>query len=706
MDNLVEIILQAIDNASGVFGDVSNAAEEMDESIQGVSGASIEGVSGDADDLEREILETDDAINQMNDDLGIINSSMLMQLGEQVGQLGSSAESMAQDMNEASISVGQLATQTGIAEPQMVSMINTISNATFPNEEAMMYVKSLDQMGVSAENLGTSATNLDKINDAFQLGASTTNSLGQELGVLGVDMNNVSTAFNALAYANSNTVGGMQNYFTFLRRYDSQFKELGYDVDQSSIIIAAATQKYGGGKAALSGLSTALKEADGDTRKLEEALGIQAGTLDNASSVTGEYEGQLQALADEEMEHKTILDQIGAAWEDVSLSLGSTMSPLMGVVGAFGQLGSFGLQVKGLKELATTFTGIRTALAELNIVQAITTGEFWSMAAAELAAAWPILAIVAAIALITAAVYELGIAMGWWDDFGGMIDAFYNNILVPIYNFLVSVFTPAWNFLGQVFNAIVPYITVLANAFTSFLNGQMSLPDAILAIMTSVFQIYTTIFNMVITALVRFGSQMLSRGMASATRFVNGIVTRIRQLPGRVYSALMGVVSRISSAIQSWITTASSKVQSLISSITSPFSGVAGAISGALSGVVSAITGPFERAWEKIKPLVEKIQQGMDLIGARGGEEAEGRQSLLTNAGSYSVDNRPVTVDHNLNISLDLRNVPQGVDTDTLIGALTDRRVLNELVNNSDFQLLDGKAKERLNLKIGRARGV
>ena len=77
---------------------------------------------------------------------------------------------MAQEMNEAAISVGQLATQTGIAEPEMVNLINTISNATFPNDEAMMYVKSLDQIGVASSNLGQSATDLDRINDAFGLG--------------------------------------------------------------------------------------------------------------------------------------------------------------------------------------------------------------------------------------------------------------------------------------------------------------------------------------------------------------------------------------------------------------------------------------------------------------------------------------------------------------------------------------------------------
>ena len=334
------------------------SAEKVSDSLENVEDSNVEKISSDFDETSASADGATDSVDKFQNSLDTIEAGALLGISQELDNIGSKAEGMAQGMNEASISVGQLATQTGIAEPQMVSLINNISNATFPNDEAMMYVKSLDQMGVASENFAASATGLDRINDAFGLGAQTTNSLGQELGVLGVDMNNVSSSFNALAYANSNTVGGMQNYYTFLKKYDAQFNELGYDVDQASIIIAAATQKYGGGRAALSGLSSALKEADGDTRKLEASLGIQAGTLDNASSVTGQYEGQLEKLAKEEMEHKTILDQVGAAWEDISLSMSPVLAPMASVMGLIGNAGSFAVGINGLVTLANSMRNL------------------------------------------------------------------------------------------------------------------------------------------------------------------------------------------------------------------------------------------------------------------------------------------------------------------------------------------------------------
>ena len=181
-EELIEIVLQAIDNATNVFSDVSQSAEqigttmegagteaseafdEIDESAtgatgtiqdvidycQGVDGSGPRDAASGMDELEGATTAADTAIEDMGSDLDIINSSMMLQLADQVGQIGSKAEGMAQDMNEAAISVGQLATQTGIAEPQMRAMVETISNETFPQEEAMQYISALKQIRSSA----------------------------------------------------------------------------------------------------------------------------------------------------------------------------------------------------------------------------------------------------------------------------------------------------------------------------------------------------------------------------------------------------------------------------------------------------------------------------------------------------------------------------------------------------------------------------
>ena len=172
------------------------------------------------------------------------------------------------------------------------------------------------------------------------------------------------------------------------------------------------------------------------------------------------------------------------------------------------------------------------------------------------------------------------------------------------------------------------------------------------------------------------------------------------------------MVSRIRSGIQAWITAASTKVSSLITAITSPFNGVAGAISGALSGVVNAIKAPFQAAWNAVKPLIDKIQAGMKLIGARGGETAAGGETATDIAtggvfniatGQYLGTDNKVVIEDNINLTLDLKNVPANINTAQLIEALNNREVLNALVNNRDFQSIDAQVKQRINLKNSRS---
>ena len=820
MEEELEIILKAVDDASSTFESVTESANEMGSSFtesttegtegfedledsaegatgtiqdiidycQNMDGSGIRDTANGMDELENEANEADQAVRDLSDDLTIINSSMLLQTAEQLGAIGDKAEGMAQDMNTAAISVGQLATQTGVAEPEMVNLINTISNATFPNDEAMMYVKALNQMGVEASNFGKSATDMDKINDAFGLGAQTVTGLSNELSVLGVDMNDVSSAFNALAYANANTVGGMENFYSFVKKYDADFKELGFDVDQTAVIIAQATHKFGAGKAAYKGLSDAMKEADGDTRKLEEALGMQPGTLDKASQMTGEYAGQLEELASEEAEHKTWLDQLGAAWEDFSLSMSPVLEPLGAAIGLIGEVGSFGLQVKGLTELSGLIRGSITWIREFNLVKAVqnalegegaiasiaaalgitteaaaaegATVAFGGLAIAEGAALWPILAIIAAIALLVVAVYEIGKAFGWWSDVGSMIDAIWAGIqrlwsafinhpdvqavisaiseawnmlssaimgvLGAIAEFLgistdgdfdvvaaiIQTIGAAWDFVKQPLIMIISILSTIIGTLWDVVNGNVNATAAITniwnvlvanmpVILTALFNVYKTIWTAIFNFVISLVRSIVSR-----------VVSFMSSLVGKVYSALMGVVASIRSAIQAWITAAVQKVSQLVNDVVNWFKQLPGKISSALSGVISAITKPFQQAYDDVKGIVDnisnKVQEGLNYIGqltGAAGSDAAGGE-LAAGGDSYSFSNQKIEVETTNTVILDLQNVPAHIDTNSLIDMLSNPDVLKALTGNKDFQDLDSKVKLEIQRRANRARGV
>lgn len=603
-----------IDELGSSSEEASSSADNLSNSLGNQDTSGLDSASSSADSLGSSLDGAKQSSDDLSNSMGILEGGMLMTIGEQIQGISRQSEDMAQQMDNASITVGQLSTVTGMAEPQMVSLINHISNATFPNNEAMMYVKNLAQMGVETQNFGKSAMEIDWINDAFGMGAQRTNQLATELSVLGVDMNNVSSSYNALAYANANTKGGMENFFTFLRKYDADLNQLGYDVDQSAVIIAAATQKYGGGRAALTGLSEALKEADGDSRKLEQALGLQAGALDNASEITGQYDGQLMKLADEESQHKTLTQQLGAAWEDVSLSLSGVLSPMMGFVGLLGQVGSFGMTIKGLREIMTTMGGLRTAIdmirnsesiwigvktvlagvmgietaseeanavaKETNAVATATetaanemslgakisqTAANWALAISESAVLLPLLLIVGAVLAVVAVLWYLynnnetvrnsidGLRQGLMNLVGQFV-SFVNGIwnsLVGLWNYLVNWFNQLQTMTPQQILLLIANVLVSLNPFASLINSVLS--------------------------------RILPVFIRNASSWITGTVSRARTLVNNVVSAVSNLPNRISSAI---------------------------------SGVVNAFTSPFRQAWNYISPIINQIQSGIDLIGS------------------------------------------------------------------------------------------
>ena len=357
---------QELQNIQDTADSTSDSADELNNSLDNVNGSSLQETSGDADSLSGSLDGASESAEGLGDSLGIIEGSMLLSAGQQFSQMGTGAESMAQQMDSASISVGQLATNVGMAEPQMVGLINNISNVTFPQDEAMAYVNQLNQMGVSADKLGESATNMDRLNDATGMGYANVMQLTQGLQAVGISADNLPASFNAVAFAEANVNGGAETMGRVFKRQASTINEYGLTADQVVLIMQKLSEQGVSNTKMGTELSAVLKDNNGDLQAIEQSLGMQSGALENATAVTGQYEGQIMSLANEEMEHKTITQQLGAVWEDVTLSLGGVLSPLGSAVGLLGQVGSVGTSVMGLRSLAQ---GMREMTMAINIMR-------------------------------------------------------------------------------------------------------------------------------------------------------------------------------------------------------------------------------------------------------------------------------------------------------------------------------------------------
>ena len=250
---------------------------------------------------------------------------------------------------------------------------------------------------------------------------------------------------------------------------------------------------------------------------------------------------------------------------------------------------------------AAAHSGNMAALAGEGAAAAGASGGFWAMAAAELAALWPILAIAAAVAGFIVIVEQIGEALGWWTDFGTMLDAiragverlwsaFINspqvqgaiaavqNAISQLWNFVKPIFDwigAAWNnlfhsdgagsggpdvigqiinFFGQLgsiasqvfgvlqqgFQAVSYVLTPLWNMLSSLVGIFSGLMNGSMSWQDAIMSAITTIISGLGSFYGRIGQIALQIGRT----ILNSIVNAIRPLPGRIWNWLVQSINR------------------------------------------------------------------------------------------------------------------------------------------------------------------
>ena len=728
MTELIDIIINAVDQASETFDSIVSSAEEAAASITDMGNATgevdstpIEETKTQTEETKEQADETTSSFDNLNNAIqGIVGAEAfssiadglmaaadaagtyedsMMRAGLEAEGAGISADTMANTFSH-------LSDETGRAGGQIREAFITATARGITDTDS--FTKMMEGAGAQATLFGT---DIQSMGNKFSQMAMRSTLMERGLASTGITMEELATAMG-MTGATADEV-------------KAKWSEL--DANQRAAILGTAASMNEGEEA-----NAAYKES---WAGLQEQIETGKGRL---LRLVGEV--LLPVLIPAMETAARVMDWLGDTFSAVM------DGPLGGLISAIGALAA----------------GIALAVPAIAAIQA-GMGLFTASLLPAITASWALIApwlpFIAIGAAAVAIVYEIGKAFGWWTDAGSMIDAIWAGIqrlwsafinhpdvqaiiqaLTDAWNWLapavmgvvqavmdffgineqgnfdfvrslIDALGQAWNFLTFPIRAIIGLVQLVIGVFNQFSTGQLTLPGLIMAVWNGITGYISNIFSMIINAAIRFGSQMIQRAVSAARGFVNGIITRIRQLPGKVYSGLLSVVGRISSGIQSWINTAKSKVSSLISSITGPFTGLPGKISGALSGVVNAISKPFQDAWNYVKPYVDKIQNAMNFLPSFGGEAAYGGETLpisSNNTASYTImeDNGPIVIEDNLNLNLDFSNVPSHIDTNTLINALTDKNVLTALTSNRDFQNLDAKVKQKINLKTNRARGA
>ena len=423
-----------------------------------------------------------------------------------------------------------------------------------------------------------------------------------------------------------------------------------------------------------------------DTNQRAAALGMAA-SMNEGKTANEEYKHSwagLQAQVDiakgrlERLAGEVLLPVLVPALEvagRVLNWLGDTISAVMnGPLG--GLVSAIGAVMAGFALLVPAVMAIEGAMALYTASLAPAITATWALLS-------PWLPFIAIGAAIIAIVYEIGVAFGWWTDVGSMIDAIWAGIQRlwsafinhPDVQGLLSALTVAWNWL-------VPAVTGVVNAVLRFFGVTSS----------SNFDFVRTLSN----AIGGAWNQMTFpiRVYNNIKTAVNNIKKMFSNLPGAIRGAISSLVGIITKPFKD----AYEKIKGTVDSIKSKAKSITNI---SLSSLTDKIFGPVRDAYNKIKDKVDQIKSKLreiPIIGGAFGFDYEGMLEAQANGETHS------SMDINLNV--DLSNVPAHIDTNTLISVLTDPTVLAALTNNNNFQTLDARAKNRLLMKQARAGGI
>ena len=345
-----------------------------------------------------------------------------------------------------------------------------------------------------------------------------------------------------------------------------------------------------------------------------------------------------------------------------------SISPMIDIFDSLGDgVGTFNKKIGGGKAIKTFFKELKGGKGIIGSLSA----SFTVLAGAEWASLWPILAIIAAIAAIGVAFYEVGKYLGWWKDLGTMfdsvkagiqrmwsafinhpdvqatlgaikaawdwlvkgfqaiypylqqiwdyifpetagesVDAVHGAILVigkiwevlsipirtvittlqwlwntfnelyvalqPVINFLASILVPIWAVISTNIMTAINSVIALINIFNAFLEGQISLPDALSAAWSIIGNLFNTTMSNIIGLARSFGTRLLNYIRQVASDFVNKFINGLAGLGSAFTSALRAPWD----ALVKWGSNMLNKAEEFVRGIANKINQITGLIPG------------------------------------------------------------------------------------------------------------------------------
>lgn len=715
---VMDIVLKATDNASTTFEAVQNAAEDLGQSLDNVG-----------DEATDDMRQLEDGADQAEDDVRKLGDEA-KKTGEEVDDLGDKSKSSGATMQMAfqNIADGVMRAKEGVVELGR-NLMETLELAGQQEQQETFLKMNIGAEGAAKQMKIINDLVADLPGDDVAIGGLLSQAAAKNAGITADELkrmgDNAADYFAAMSNYGKSSVEAQQDLTNYILTGNTAELERSPILQAHIDKLKEATTVEERNKALQEAMNeegwSGISQQETYNNKLETFTAM----LDRGKRQMGEM---FLDAAGGAMDFLGKLDDATGGILGIGIAAGTvTAGPLVDLFTGVGQM------AMGVKALRDAYEGLAITEALVNVVEGegaiarianalgITSEavaadtaaiSFGGLAIAENAALWPILAIIAAIIALGVAVYELGKYFGWWTDVGTMLEAVKAGVMRlwsafvnhPDVQAFIQGLQKAWSDL-QV--ALTPVINQVLKFFNIQKTGDFDIVRTLIDGIGEGWNDIKSDITLVINTIKQLWKAFQKWYLETRAR-----IELVKELFKRLPEWIRGAISRLVNIITKPFKDAYTKINDTVDDIKKKAKSITNI---SLSGLKSKITKPFTDAWDSISKTIEKIKKkassitNIQLPSFFGGEDLAyyGGEDLTTS--SYTTDKLSVDMNQNINLSLDLRNVPSSMDERQLAGLINEtldsKEFINRLVNNPDFQALDGKVKQRIVLKSNRANG-
>lgn len=543
-DSLESGISSAMD---GVEASVSSAFDEIPDIADSAFADTVSSADSAAEEIGGRFQRMSEAVEQ---NLGKIAA------GAAVG--GAGLEAFARSQRDTRVDARNLAAQLGMTDDEVMDLIASTSNATFPLEDVAALMQSAARRGLEGgEAISDFANFWDMVGDATGESAVALGKASVALGQVGIGAGEEGEALDAFGFIMNNTESSVNDFMRMLGMVGSELGENTPSVNEMAGALAALEEEGFDARRAQSELRRALSQTEGDMAEALATLGISEDAYRAQAEAVEGSGSAIEGNAERFAEARTPVENMTAAIQAQLFRMPMLAEGAAALAGPLAAVGPAAMGfTHGLQAIRTISGGFTKALGAMR-------AGFVKLGAVILAN--PIFLIGALLIGVAVLVWKFrdeileALVGAWefvremfqkfWDWFTGAVESlvesvtgFFGNLADRVrdrVSAMVEFVTGLWDRLREmVSNAVNRVRDVVVRVFTRLVDGVRNLFqrwwDWYSGLWRRIFDLVRNAVNNVRTAV----TEGFQRAVDGARERFNNLIGFVRGIPRRILDAL------------------------------------------------------------------------------------------------------------------------------------------------------------------------